>query len=105
MHACAGPAVASHAFPALWGTYGDFWPILSIGYARIFFIFRSDPRPGALFLWGFSNTTTWSLVEPEKFLGVTGASVRRDLRVFGTICSWAPVSDVAIGAGNRLFGI
>ena len=32
-------------------------------------------------------------------------SVRRAVRVFGKICSWAPVSDVPIGAGNRLFGI
>ena len=25
--------------------------------------------------------------------------------MFGKICSWAPVSDVASRAGNRLFGI
>ena len=81
MHACAGPAVAPHAFPALWGTYGDFWPILSIGYARNFFYFRSGPRPGALFMGvlKYYNLTFGRALE----ISGRDLSVRRAVRVFG----------------------
>ena len=50
MRAGAGPTIAPHAFPALWGTHGDFWPILSIGYAQNLLFLVRVQRPGALYM-------------------------------------------------------